>query len=112
MTILAGTSAHPNGGGTIDGRACREAMNRILQSLRDALPVDAVFLRLHGAMYAEGIGPAESVLVEEIRGVVGRKIPIACTFDLHGNIPARLAQFGDILVGLKTAPHTARSASA
>ena len=81
-------------------------MNRVLDSLRAALPVDAVFLRLHGAMYAEGIGPAETVLVGEVRSLVGPKVPIACTFDLHGNIPARLAQFGDILVGLKTAPHT------
>jgi microcystin degradation protein MlrC len=44
--------------------------------------------------------------VGEVRSLVGPKVPIACTFDLHGNIPARLARFGDILVGLKTAPHT------
>jgi hypothetical protein len=73
------------------------------------LPVDAVFLRLHGAMYAEGIGPAETVLVGEVRSLVGPKVPIACTFDLHGNIPARLAQFGDILAGLKTASEPERA---
>jgi microcystin degradation protein MlrC len=106
LTVVPGIHAHPNGGGTIEEKPCREAMNRVLDSLRAALPVDAVFLRLHGAMYAEGIGPAETVLVGEVRSLVGPKIPIACTFDLHGNIPMRLAQFGDILVGLKTAPHT------
>ncbi len=106
LTIVPGVQAHPNGGGTIEETPCREAMNRVLDSLRAALPVDAVFLRLHGAMYAEGIGPAETVLVGEVRSLVSPKVPIACTFDLHGNIPARLAQFGDILVGLKTAPHT------
>jgi microcystin degradation protein MlrC len=106
LTIVPGIHAYPNGGGTIEEKPCREAMNRVLDSLRVVLPVDAVFLRLHGAMYAEGIGPAETVLVGEVRSLVGPKIPIACTFDLHGNIPARLAQFGDILVGLKTAPHT------
>ena len=78
----------------------------MLGSLHTSLPVDGVFLRLHGAMYAEGIGPPESVLVEEVRSAVGPEVPIACTFDLHGNIPARLAAAGDILVGLKTAPHT------
>ena len=106
LTVIPGVHAHPNGGGTIAERPCREAMDRVLGSLRDALPVDAVFLRLHGAMYAEGIGPAETVLVGEVRSLIGPKVPIACTFDLHGNIPARLARFGDILVGLKTAPHT------
>lgn len=106
LTVIPGIHARPNGGGTIAERPCREAMDRVLGSLRDALPVDAVFLRLHGAMYAEGIGPAETVLVGEARSLVGPKVPIACTFDLHGNIPARLARSGDILVGLKTAPHT------
>jgi microcystin degradation protein MlrC len=106
LTVVPGVVAYPHGGGTIEEKPCREAMDRILTSLRAALPVDAVFLRLHGAMYAEGIGPAETVLVGEVRSLVGREIPVACTFDLHGNIPARLARFGDILVGLKTAPHT------
>ena len=104
--LVPSLSAYPAGGGTIEEKPCRQAMERILDSLRRTMPVDAVFLRLHGAMYAEGVGPAESVLVGKVRELVGPKIPIACTFDLHGNIPARLGQYGDILVGLKTAPHT------
>lgn len=107
-TVIPGVSALPDGGGTVDGAACREAMERILKSLRAALPVDGVFLQLHGAMYVDGIGPAETVLVEQVRSVVGPKVPIAVSFDLHGNIPARLAQAGDILVGYKTAPHVDR----
>jgi len=106
IEVVPGVTAHPAGGGTVDGTACREAMDKVLASLHAAMPVDAVFLRLHGAMYAEGIGPAETVLVGEVRALVGPEVPIACTFDLHGNIPARMGEFGDILVGLKTAPHT------
>jgi microcystin degradation protein MlrC len=105
-TVVPGLSAYPAGGGTIVEPACREAMAKVLTSLQTAMPVDAVFLRLHGAMYAEGVGPAETELVREVRNLVGASTPIACTFDLHGNLPARLAKFGDILVGLKTAPHT------
>lgn len=106
LVIVPGVSAYPTGGGTISEAACREAMEKVIASLRAAGPVDGVFLRLHGAMYAQGVGPAETELVRGVRAVVGPNIPIAATFDLHGNIPARLAQFGDILVGLKTAPHT------
>ncbi len=106
VQVVPGVSAYPSGGGTIAESACREAVAKVLSSLRAAMPVDAVFLRLHGAMYADGVGPAETELVREVRALVGAKVPIACTFDLHGNIPARLADFGDILVGLKTAPHT------
>jgi microcystin degradation protein MlrC len=112
LVIVPGVSANPVGGGTIEEKPCREAMDRVLNSLRVVLPVDAVFLRLHGAMYAEGIGPAETVLVGEVRSLVGPQVPIACTFDLHGNIGTRLAHFGDILVGLKTAPHTDKAQTA
>lgn len=59
-TIVSGVAARPAGGGTISEAACREAIGKVLDSLRAARPVDAVFLRLHGAMYAEGVGPAGS----------------------------------------------------
>jgi len=106
LLVVPGVSAYPSGGGTVTESACREAMGKVIASLRAAVPVDAAFLRLHGAMYAEGVGPAETELLREVRDAVGPKVPIACTFDLHGNIPARLAESGDILVGLKTAPHS------
>jgi microcystin degradation protein MlrC len=104
--IIPGISATPGGGGLLLEEPCREAMDRILDALRKAMPVDAVFLRLHGAMYAEGVGHAETILAGKIREMIGPGIHIACTFDLHGNIPARMGTIGDILVGLKTAPHT------
>jgi len=65
LNVVGGISASPAGGGTVDGAACRAAMARVVQSLRVAMPVDAVFLSLHGAMFAEGVGPAETVLVED-----------------------------------------------
>jgi len=106
ITTIPGLGAEPDGGGTVDGAACRDAISRIIQSLKDSLPVDGVFLQIHGAMFAEGVGAGETLLAEEVRRIIGPEKPIACTFDLHGNIPARLAKAANILVGLKTAPHT------
>ena len=42
LVIVPGIAARPAGGGTIDGKACREAMDKVAESLRAALPVDAV----------------------------------------------------------------------
>src|SRR5215470_14059709 len=47
FSVVPGATAHPNSGGTIAEEACREAMQRILDSLRAAAPVNAVFLRVH-----------------------------------------------------------------
>ena len=41
-------------------------MARIVQSLRAAMPVDGVFLQLHGVMFAEGVGAGETLLVERL----------------------------------------------
>ncbi|MCE5266644.1 MAG: M81 family metallopeptidase [Planctomycetaceae bacterium] len=112
LTMVPGVGATPDGGGLIEEQPCREAIARIVKSLREKLPVDGVFLHLHGAMFADGVGPGETVLTEQIRRVVGPKVPIACTFDLHGNISPRLADVGDILVGFKTAPHIDRQETA
>ncbi|MEN6449864.1 MAG: M81 family metallopeptidase [Thermoguttaceae bacterium] len=112
IQIVRGIGATPNGGGLIEEQPCREAIARIVQSLKENMPVDGVFLRLHGAMFAEGVGAGETVLVEEVRRLVGPKVPIACTFDLHGNMPPRIGEAGDILVGFKTAPHTDKQETA
>ena len=44
VVVVPGVSAYPSGGGTIAEPACREAMGKVLASLRTAMPVDAVFL--------------------------------------------------------------------
>src|SRR5437773_2093294 len=75
IVAVPGVAASPKSGGTIDEMAGREAMDKVLESLRAAAPVDGVFLRLHGAMYAENIGPAESVLVGEVRHLIGPNVP-------------------------------------
>ena len=54
ITTIPGLGAEPDGGGTVDGAACRDAISRIIQSLKDSLPVDGVFLQIHGAMHALG----------------------------------------------------------
>jgi microcystin degradation protein MlrC len=106
LKVVTGIGAYPSGGGLIEEAPCRDAMNHLLKSLQNSMPVDAVFLKLHGAMFAWGVGHAETVFTHEVRKITGPDIPIACTFDLHGNIPAELGQYASIMVSLKTAPHT------
>ena len=86
--------------------ACYSAIcDEIIQRLRDAGPVDAVFLDLHGAMVAEGAPDGEGPLIERVREVVGPDTPVAVALDLHGNITAQMVEAADILVGFVTYPH-------
>lgn len=76
-----------------------------LQSLREALPVDALLLALHGAMAAEGHPDVEGELLAAIRQQVGPELPIVATLDLHANVTQRMVEHATVLVPYHTMPH-------
>jgi len=77
----------------------------LLRKLRETLPVNGVYLDLHGAMEIEEIGDAESDLVQAVRALVGQDVLISVSLDLHGNISPALVDHSDILTAFRTAPH-------
>jgi len=87
----------------------REAYERIvadlLQSLAQALPVDAIYLDLHGAMVAEHIEDGEGELLRRIRALVGPDLPVVASLDLHANVTAQMAAMATSLVAFRTYPH-------
>ncbi|MFB2596620.1 M81 family metallopeptidase [Herbiconiux sp. P17] len=81
-----------------------ELLGRLSEELRQAGPLDAVALNLHGAMVAEGADDVEAEVVRRIRAVHG-DIPIAAVLDLHGNPSLDLAGSVDALIAYQTYPH-------
>jgi len=73
--------------------------------LRKAGKLDGVFLSLHGAMGVTGLDDPESDLLAAVRDVVGTKIPIVCTLDLHANLSSRRVALTNALCGYHTNPH-------
>ena len=92
-------------GGPIEVVAYRQLKMGILSRLQAALPVDGVYLDLHGAMLVAGMSDAEADLAAAVRQVVGPDAIIAASMDLHGNIShAFIAQI-DLITAYRTAPH-------
>jgi microcystin degradation protein MlrC len=77
----------------------------IVGSLRDALPVNAVLLALHGSLVADGHPDVEGDVLDSIREWIGPKVPLVATLDLHANITERMVGAADALVLYHTAPH-------
>ena len=73
--------------------------------LAKRLPVDGVFLVLHGAMLVAHLDDAEAELLRRIRRIVGTHVPIAATFDLHGNLGEAIADQTNIVCSYRTTPH-------
>ena len=76
----------------------------ILQGLKAAGDLDAIYLDLHGAMVVEHHPDGEGELLERIRAI-HPDLPIAISLDLHGNITRRMFDLSDIMVGFRTYPH-------
>jgi len=90
-------------------RVTRDAYERIagamIERLQAALPVDAVYLDLHGAMVAEHHDDGEGELLARVRQVVGERIPIVISLDLHANVTRRMFALADGMVIYRTYPH-------
>lgn len=87
-------------------KQCYERIaNTILDGIRAALPVDAVYLDLHGAMVAQHVDDGEGELLARVRQLVGPDIPIAVSLDLHANVTVQMVAEADILVAYRTYPH-------
>ncbi len=54
--------------------------------LQKAGPVDGVYLDLHGAMVTEHLDDGEGELLARVRKVVGRRVPVVASLDLHANM--------------------------
>src|SRR5262249_42290044 len=77
----------------------------LLDALRAALPVDAVLLALHGALVGDGVPDVEGAVLESYRRLLGPRVPLVATLDLHANVTERMVTAADALVLYHTAPH-------
>jgi microcystin degradation protein MlrC len=80
-------------------------MQLMLDDLRAAMPVDGVYLALHGAMAVREVPRPEAEIARLVREVVGPDVPIAATFDLHGNEDRAFLQQADFAFVTKRYPH-------
>jgi microcystin degradation protein MlrC len=80
-------------------------MDGMLRDLREALPVDGVYLALHGAMAVRNIPRPEAEIARRFREVVGPDVPIVASFDLHGNEDAEFLQWANMAFVTKRYPH-------
>jgi microcystin degradation protein MlrC len=76
-----------------------------LANLRAALPVDIVFLPLHGAMVAEGYDDCEGDLIQRVREIVGPEVVIGVELDLHCHLTHLMVEQADLIVIYKEYPH-------
>jgi microcystin degradation protein MlrC len=76
-----------------------------LDRLSAFVPVDGLYLALHGAAFVEGMEDAEADFIGAARALVGADCPISVSYDLHGNLSQRIIDEIDLYSAYRTAPH-------
>ena len=95
-------------GASASAHVTRDAYERIVGEIVGAVRAggfDAIYLDLHGAMVAEHLDDGEGELLERVREIVGDRMPVVVSLDLHANVTERMLQLADALVAYRTYPH-------
>lgn len=98
-------AAHAEPNGVVREETRLEITLECLRRLREAGPLDGVFVALHGAMVTETDDDGDCQFLRAVRSVVGPKVPVAITLDLHANVFDELAELAQISVSFRTYPH-------
>ncbi len=91
--------------GIVARETFEEFKAEIVRGIRDAMPLDGVFLSLHGAGVVEGIEDLEGDLCTAVREVIGEAVPMTAGFDLHGNVTQQMADALDGVFACHQYPH-------
>jgi len=78
---------------------------RLLALIEAALPLDAIYLDLHGAMVCEHFEDGEGEFLSRLRRLVGNEMPVFVSLDLHANITALMVEKATLLDVFRTYPH-------
>lgn len=92
-------------GGTIPAADFARLAGEFLGAIRQAPPVDGVYFALHGAMAAANEDDPEGYLLAEARKLLGERVPLVASFDLHGVLTDRMLEHVDAAVVYHTYPH-------
>jgi microcystin degradation protein MlrC len=103
------------GAASPSAQVTRDAFERIggaiVERLAAAGPVDGVYLDLHGAMVAEHVDDGEGELLARVRRVVGARVPVVASLDLHANVTRAMVEHSEALVAYRTYPHVDMAAT-
>src|SRR4029077_19912222 len=94
-----------NSSAVVSAECYRYLRDHLLARLSDAGAVDGVLLSCHGSMVAEGTDDPEADLARAVRQLVGPRVPIVMTLDLHGNVTRPMVDSLTAIVGYKEYPH-------
>lgn len=96
-------------GASPSAHVTEDAFERVVRIMIDGIKaagqLDAVYLDLHGAMVTEHLDDGEGEILARVREVIGPDLPLVVSIDLHANVTPRMIEHADALIAYRTYPH-------
>lgn len=96
-------------GASPSAHVTEDAFERIVtvmvDGIRNAGKLDAIYLDLHGAMVTEHFDDGEGEILRRVRQAIGNDLPLVVSLDLHANVTPAMVEHADALIAYRTYPH-------
>jgi len=92
-------------GGRVEQAVLDTFLGKTLSVIRESMPVDGVFVSLHGATQTTEHDDACGMILRALREKVGEAAVIAASCDLHANVTSTMIKNADVICGYHTYPH-------
>jgi microcystin degradation protein MlrC len=104
-TVIPLFASRWNSSAVVSAECYAYLREHLLARLKEAGAVDGVLLSCHGSMVADGTDDPEADLARAVRQVVGPRVPVVMTLDLHGNVTHPMVESLTAILGYKEYPH-------
>lgn len=103
--IIPACSMNSQSGGPVDQKVMDYFLEKTNAVIKQNMPVDGVFLSLHGATQTTEFDDACGVILETVRKEASDRAIIAVSADLHANVTSEWMKNADFICGYQSYPH-------
>ncbi len=103
LTPIVWCSAEPSS--FVTDCAYKRISKIIFNGIKNNPDLHGIYLDLHGAMVVESTDDGEGNLLKMIRKIVGYRMPIVISLDMHANVSRDMFELSDAITMYRTYPH-------
>ena len=105
ITPVGGLTLRADSGGPISSTIVERFLTAFEKAVEKHPDIDGVLACMHGATVSEKSFDVCGDIFEKMREIVGDKVVISASFDLHANITEKVMKNCDFVSGYQTYPH-------
>ncbi len=105
ITAVGGLTLRADSGGPLSHKIVDKFLKTFEEEFLSYGDIDGVLACMHGATVSDTSFDVCGDIFEKMRRIVGEKVIISASFDLHANITEKLISNVDYITGYQTYPH-------